>query len=387
MSVMEKLSHQKTLSLPPNLINQISKELGPGLLSGITCDKWVQLLNESHNAVDISLMGKGFSITISSLLNSIIAMLERGKYLRAIDDAKILPPIFILGVWRSGTTFLHNILSKDPRFAYPTRYQVRHPNTFLTFDPFMRRLSGRLSARKRIQDNVWISHDSPDEDEIALCQLSLRSPILSYIFPRRAAFYYQHYDTFENTDASDLQAWQSALVHFLSKLTVRYQRPLLLKSPDHTGRLKILAGMFPEARFILIHRNPYTVYQSTLLTHEKTVGMWSLQTEDGVDFERLILERNQRIFSKLFRDLDEVSPERICQVSFDQLEADPIHQAKQIYSRLNLSGFLEVEERMASYIKSLKNYKKNQHERLSAMQKRQVFQYWSQAFEHWGYDE
>ncbi|MBC8355082.1 MAG: sulfotransferase [Planctomycetes bacterium] len=48
------------------------------------------------------------------------------------------------------------------------------------------------------------------------------------------------------------------------KLTFKYDKPLVVKSPTHTGHVRLLLEMFPEAKFVHIHRNPFEVFSSTL---------------------------------------------------------------------------------------------------------------------------
>jgi hypothetical protein len=57
--------------------------------------------------------------------------------------------LFILGIWRSGTTHLHNLFAQDDRFAYPTFYQVLYPHTFLTTEKSNAPLMGFFLPRKR----------------------------------------------------------------------------------------------------------------------------------------------------------------------------------------------------------------------------------------------
>lgn len=40
--------------------------------------------------------------------------------------------------------------------------------------------------------------------------------------------------------------------------------PLLIKSPVHTARVRLVLGLFPRARFLYIHRDPYEVFQSAV---------------------------------------------------------------------------------------------------------------------------
>ena len=57
----------------------------------------------------------------------------------AIEATRVEAPVFILGHYRSGTTYLHELLSNDPGFASPNRFQAFNPSTFLCH-----RADGRL---------------------------------------------------------------------------------------------------------------------------------------------------------------------------------------------------------------------------------------------------
>ena len=77
----------------------------------------------------------------------------------------------------------------------------------------------------------------------------------------RQAKRYDKYLTFREASLDEIARWQSALKWFVQKLAYsKGNRPLVLKSPAHTGRVRLLLEAFPEARFIHIHRNPYDVF-------------------------------------------------------------------------------------------------------------------------------
>jgi len=56
---------------------------------------------------------------------------EKNSFGDQIQNTNVEPPVFILGVWRSGTTHLHNLLTRDTRFGYANLYQALNPHTFL----------------------------------------------------------------------------------------------------------------------------------------------------------------------------------------------------------------------------------------------------------------
>ncbi|MCH7688908.1 MAG: sulfotransferase, partial [Planctomycetes bacterium] len=95
---------------------------GPGPFSGITLREWFLILRENRFSVDSPHWLRAAAITLGSLQNSAIAGLEKAIYGRKIESAEVHPPLFVLGLWRSGTTHLHNLLSRDDRFAFPSIY-------------------------------------------------------------------------------------------------------------------------------------------------------------------------------------------------------------------------------------------------------------------------
>src|SRR4029077_12444659 len=123
-------------------------------------------------------------LTSLSFTNSLSAMLEQQRFGRQIDAIHVKPPLFIVGHYRSGTTHLHNLLSLDGQFAYPTLIQVLYPHTFLTTGAMLGRVMNLMMLHKRPQDNMTQGVDSPSEDEFALCSATSLSPYMGWVFPR-----------------------------------------------------------------------------------------------------------------------------------------------------------------------------------------------------------
>jgi hypothetical protein len=109
-------------------------------------------------------------------------------------------------------------------------------------------------------DNMALAWDTPQEDEVAVNQLSSgASPYAPLLFMRREAEFRKFYD-FQDCDAEDFARWRDSFTHFLKKIQFaaggRHKR-LLLKSPVHTARVGVLKKMFPKATFVFVHRHPY----------------------------------------------------------------------------------------------------------------------------------
>jgi omega-hydroxy-beta-dihydromenaquinone-9 sulfotransferase len=135
--------------------------VGPGVLSGITLGRWLRVLHENRFSVDLPYWGRAATITAGSIQNSLHAWWENLIYGERARGAKIEPPLFILGIWRSGTTHLHNLFARDDRFAYANNYQVSFPRTFLTMEKSHAKFIGRFMPKYRPQDNVKIGVGEP----------------------------------------------------------------------------------------------------------------------------------------------------------------------------------------------------------------------------------
>src|SRR5687767_13348805 len=220
-----------------------AKHVGPAGLCGITLGQWLRLLYENRFAVDPPYWLRATTITWATVQNSVYAAYERWRYAKTVRETQPQPPLFILGIWRSGTTHLHNLLAKDDRFAFPNTYEVLYPHTFLTTEPTGSRVMQWMMPPTRPMDNVRSGIGEPQEDEFALVASGLSFMLGLVIFPR-SQHRYQRYLTLSDATLEDLERWESAFLQFLHKLTFKYRRPLILKSPAHTGRLNVLLKLF-----------------------------------------------------------------------------------------------------------------------------------------------
>ena len=107
-----------------------------------------------------------------------------------------------------------------------------------------------------------VSFSHPQEDEFALLALGAPSPILRLAFPNDPPMHMEMLDM-EGVSAPDLARWKRAMFDFIRAQTYLKGKPLVLKSPPHTGRIRLLAEMFPQAKFIHLVRDPYSLFPST----------------------------------------------------------------------------------------------------------------------------
>ena len=133
--------------------------------------------------------GRAAAITLGSISNTLVAAWENWHYGQKVRKTRPAPPLFVLGIWRSGTTHLHNLLAQDRRFAYPNTYQTSFPHTFLITENISAKIMGAFLPRTRPMDNVAFGFAEPQEDEFALCCHTGRAVPMAWAFPRRAEHY------------------------------------------------------------------------------------------------------------------------------------------------------------------------------------------------------
>src|SRR6185312_2307462 len=220
-------------------------------LEGITFADWLRLLRRERFRIDPICWPRAGWLTGMSLWNSLAARTVERRFGPAIRATKVEAPVFILGHYRSGTTHLHELLSHDKRFASPNRFQTFNPRTFLGTESWLSPIVEPFMLPRRVQ-----------EDEVAFMVLTQLSPYMDWCFPRSRSGY-GRYLTFRAAEPGEVATWSAAMERFLKTLTLKLGKPLILKSPPHTARMRLLLDIFPDARFIHIRRDPYAVFVST----------------------------------------------------------------------------------------------------------------------------
>lgn len=346
---------------------------------------WFELLVQNRFRVHPLRAGLALTVTTCTVMNSIMAAQQRIKYGRQIAATAInTPPLFIIGHWRSGTTFLHELMALDPQFTYPTTYECFAPEHFLISRSFLPAVVRWLLPRRRPMDDVAMGVERPQEDEIALCSMGAPSPMLRMAFPNHPPV---HLDTLDlqETSVEKRVAWQKALLGFLKTLTwSRPSKRLLLKSPPHTGRIGYLARMFPGAQFIHLTRDPCALYGSTMRLWQTLDYDHGLQIPHHRGLENFVFEACRRMYQGYLRDRHTIPQENLYELSYESLIADPFRQLRRIYEALRLNGFSQVEAAVAAYLSKQRDYHAAQYQ-FDAEVKRQISRQWEFYYDAFGY--
>lgn len=360
------------------------REWTPRIWLGCGFAGWVRLLWRNRCAVHWSCWHIAAIDSFASLVHLVLGAAERLIHGRRIARTPIREaPIFILGHWRTGTTFLHELLIRDPRHSYPNTYACLVPNHFLLSERWFRPLFAWAMPSRRPMDNMPAGWDRPQEDEFALCMLGQPSPYLTIAFPNRPPQDPEYLDL-RGLSPPAGESWKRTFVRFLKKLTCRDPRRLVLKSPPHSCRIPVLLDLFPDARFVHIVRDPYVVFPSTVHLWQSLYRAHGLQRPTFAGLQEHVFETFLRLYERIDQDRRLIPPGQFFELHYEGLIRDPLGQMQQLYEHLGLGEFDQVRPRLEEYLAGSAEYQPNQYRLPPALQN-EITHRWGPVIRRYGY--
>ncbi|HDN51450.1 MAG TPA: sulfotransferase [Thermoplasmatales archaeon] len=327
-----------------------------------------------------------YALTLSGLIGA-FHLKEELQFRRKIQHTEIShPPLFIIGHWRSGTTYLHNVISRDETFGYCSTFTATIPGVFLSGEKLFKPILSASIPEKRPMDDADMGADLPQEEEYAIGAFTPYAYYNGWCFPRHMTFY-NRFVCMENVPQAVIDEWKGAYLYLLKKLTLyRGGRRLALKNPSNTARIKLLLDMFPDAQFVHIHRNPYEIYFSMMKFLRIVLPRYCVQRPPPMkEIERHMMDLYVQMYRKYLRERDEIPEGNLTEVRYDDFLKRPMTEVKRIYAELNLDSFRDARERLSAYVKSQKNIRRSTYT-MDEETKEEIYRKWKFAFEAFGYE-
>ena len=331
------------------------------LIAGMRLSRFIRLLMKNGMSLRPKYLVRFLFLFQNGVWASIFYRKERSIYKEKIENHKLPDnPIIIIGHWRTGSTFLHQLLALDPSIVTSNVFQGSIPDSFLTSRKSYEPIMGRALKGTRPMDQVKLSMDEPLEDEYALFRLCSYSPLERVIFPKKKTYFLKDFPGFL-PKGKKLNEWKSALEYFYKKLTLENNKTILIKNPFHSLRLEVLNEIFPNARYIHIIRHPYKVVPST-------IRMWNIVGTQNAMNNKWVKPTTKDvsgilnlIVNKLENDSKTLPNKRYYELKFEDLEKDPLDVIKQIYKQFNVEFSEQFEKQIKKFLISVMNYQKNKY--------------------------
>lgn len=356
------------------------------ILSGSTLWNIGRLLWDNQFKIGGRFVFKLLVATMTMQFSLVFYLFEKLFYHFKIKKTVVKPPVFILGYTRSGTTYLHYLLAKDPQFGFCKFYECMTPHAMFTFGKMMRIIAKKVLPKKRPMDNLALGADLPKEEEFAMANLGMESMVSGLFFPQKFTEYFNRFVLFQGNE-KELNNWKNNFIQLLKKLTYKNNnRTLLLKSPFNTGRLKVIRALFPEAKFIFLHRHPMEMYASNERLYEAVLPELAFQKVSNEAMENHVFYTYKAMMENYFEERKSLSENQLFEIGYAEFFDNQKAALKQLYLQLELGGFETIWPVFEEEIKGYKNYKTNTY-RLAPELENRVKKEWDFAFKAFGYEK
>ena len=373
---MVKLDFDKSFYLNPRM-----QPLGGSTLTNI-----LRLLAWNGFRVDWRFIPRLLYVMLLSAIFSPLRLYENLRFNKDIEYTEIPQIICIVGHFRSGTTFLHYLLGQDRKLSFVSTRETMTPSMMIVFDKLLDKVVQQHLPSKRPMDDLEMETKLPYEDEYAIANLCPYSFYHGWYFPKNIYHYFRKYVLFDGVGEEIKEKWKKTYRYVMKKVAYKYGgKPILLKSPVNTGRIKLLMETFPEIKFIHIYRNPYHVYLSTWRLYRSIIPIFSLQRVDVEFLDGFIIDFYRELYKKYLDEKRYIDEKNLIEFKYEDFVKEPLKILHEIYDKFGFDWFDEAKIHFEKYLEKHKNYKAHRY-RIDDELREKIGKEWEFAFKEFGYE-
>jgi hypothetical protein len=296
----------------------------------------------------------GRSIARGSILAALENRLRMTDWRRRhpeIDAEQIEKPVIVIGMGRTGTTILHDLIARDPQLRVPLTWEVDEPcpppeRASYASDPRIARAELRHGRSDALIPNLKSMHPTgallPQECVTMLSTefTSLASQLI-YRVPSYARWLHEE---------ADLAEAYRGHRRWLQLLQWRCPGRWALKSPCHLWHLRALTLAYPDAKLVQTHRDPLKVV-SSLTSLAVTLRKMASDAIDPFEIAREWADANALAYQQGVRARREgwIRPDQVLDLHFSDFMRDPFETLQRLYAFAEIPWTAEAEQRMREW--------------------------------------
>lgn len=281
----------------------------------------------------------------------------------AVEQERIDKPVFIVGMSRSGTTALSHLLARDPANRSLLGWEAAapvpppDPATYTTDPRFEAAKADEFGMLHQLNPELVKMHHDPPEMPVeclvpmtphfVTLSLSLVFPVPSYTRWVR------------DTDHAPVYRWHERVLRLLQSGGVRGRWQL--KSPQHAIAIEALAAQYPDARFIVTHRDPATCVASTA-NMARAFGNTFANERPGSDYGPLWADLLVAMGDALLDFRSKHGDDRFIDVPYRGLTAQPVETVQRIYDALGEPLSEDASAAMRAHVGGAVQHRFGKHE-------------------------
>ena len=310
------------------------------------------LIKACNEEADLSAFGtRTLRIDVLRRLRNLLRFEALEAVCPSVLSQPIREPVFITGMPRSGTTFLHRLILQDPRTAAPSLFELMYPCAWRTSRVGValrkRWLGFQLSMLGLIAPELNALHpvatDAPEEctDITAHVFQSLRFESMYHVPSYKAWL--------QRKGLLDAYRFHRRFLQHLDGQ--RPGRRWILKSPDHLFALGDIRTVYPDARLVLVHRDPVRVLASVAKLTEVLRRAFA-RTIDRVEIGRQVCDSWTDGAERM---CELASSDSVLHLHYREIVSSPLTAVRTVYRHCGLELTELAEDRMRHWLQKTSN--------------------------------
>ena len=290
------------------------------------------------------------------LVQALACQLQLQDWLRrepAILEAPIRHPLVIVGMPRTGTSILHELLALDPSNRCPSTWEVAHPfpppeSASYAGDPRIARHARELRISEYLMPGVQNMHrmgaSLPQECVAITAQIFVS---MQY----NTIFHVPSYTRWLEHGADHVRSYRYHQ-RFLQYLQWRHRgERWVLKSPAHLWTLEALLQVYPDACLVQTHRDPLRIVSSLASMLPTLRGAYTR----AADPQSVAREWSRNCASALdasvaSRRAGTIPPPRVCDIQFREFMRNPVAEVRRLYAQFDIPFRPDFEAAIRRYL-------------------------------------
>jgi len=316
-----------------------------------------QLIDSVKKDADLTFLGKMLQrAAIERSLENRLRFAEYRKQRPEVFIKKINPPIIILGLPRTGTTFLHRLLAQDPQNRGLYFWELIRPIPPVEGKDYRKILAKIEYNTYRHLSNQFDHIHVIRDDEYEECIVMLATTFQSGVYYMLAPLYSYVKWCIQANRLKGYEEYSQLLKIYQSQTP---GKRLTLKAPAHTGSMNEIKRLIPDAMLIQTHRHPVDVCNSVnslvYSAHCNVVNRLDISKTIECNLAFLAEEMNRNLFARKYNGI------KAHDIMYEEILADPLSVVKKFYAEHGIPLCHKTEGKMKVFIRENRQHKHGNH--------------------------